>query len=46
MAEDTGKSLYNKKGKLKRNYYERPPITSQKWVPARYGINPADDKRT
>jgi polyphosphate kinase 2 len=26
--------------------YERPPITSQTWVPARYGTNPADDKRT
>jgi hypothetical protein len=31
MAEDTGKSLYNKKGKLKHKYDERPPITSQKW---------------
>jgi polyphosphate kinase 2 (PPK2 family) len=26
--------------------YERPPITSQTWVPAVYGTNPADDKRT
>ena len=26
--------------------YERPPITSQTWVPASYGSNPTDDKRT
>jgi polyphosphate kinase 2 len=26
--------------------YERPPITSQTWVPALYGRNPTDDKRT
>jgi polyphosphate kinase 2 len=26
--------------------YERPPITSQTWVPGVYGTNPADDKRT
>lgn len=26
--------------------YERPPITEQKWVPAIYGNNPADKKRT
>lgn len=25
--------------------YERPPITSQTWVPAKYGVNPTDDKR-
>lgn len=26
--------------------YERPPITSQTWVPARFGTNPTDKKRT
>jgi polyphosphate kinase 2 len=25
--------------------YERPPIQSQKWVPAEWGVNPIDDKR-
>jgi polyphosphate kinase 2 (PPK2 family) len=25
--------------------YERPPIKSQKWVPAEWGVNPMDDKR-
>jgi hypothetical protein len=25
--------------------YERPPITSQTWVPARYGLNPPDNER-
>jgi hypothetical protein len=28
------------------NGYERPPVTSQTWVPAIYGTNPTDDKRT
>ena len=26
--------------------YERPPISSQTWVPARFGANPMDDKRS
>lgn len=26
--------------------YERPPITSQNWVPSVYGVNPADSERT
>ena len=26
--------------------YERPPITNQTWVPAAYGINPVDEKRS
>ncbi len=26
--------------------YERPPITSQTWVPALYGTNPTDDQRS
>lgn len=25
--------------------YERPPISSQNWVPAVYGTNPGDEKR-